>query len=141
ADVDVQRLDDLRPKSGRLRTDAVPAGGNRADAVVPFEIGDGGHGEIDRVVADADHGRWDHRARFVDDASLENRRGLRLHGRRGAQHHECGHRSTMSRDLPPGARSAIFPSGEHGRILASEYAASTTRDQRNTYRISGIATT
>ena len=36
ADVDVQRLDDLGAKSGRLRLTRVGPGGNRADVVVPF---------------------------------------------------------------------------------------------------------
>ena len=39
----------------------LPAG-IAGDVVVPFEIGADGDGEIDRVVAHADHGGRDHRA-------------------------------------------------------------------------------
>ena len=87
ADLDVSAsMTSVRNPGASAVTLYVPAG-IAADVVVPFAIGDGGDGETGRVVAHADHGRRDHRARLVDDASLENRRGLRLHGRRSAQHH------------------------------------------------------
>ena len=118
----------------------VPAG-MRGDVVVPFEIGADGHGEIDRVVAHADHGGWDHRARFVDDASLENRRGLRLHGRRGAQHHEHDHRRRLSRDLPHGQTSRYLALGTTWQDPCERVCGRiNARDQRNTHRISSIAT-
>ena len=56
ADVDVQRLDDLGAKTGRLRRDRIGPGRDRGDVVVPFAIGDDGHGETGRVVAHADRG-------------------------------------------------------------------------------------
>ena len=124
ADVDVQRLDDLGAKSGRLRRDGVLAGGNRGDVVVPFEIG-AGRTRRNRS------SRRARGSRRLGPPRLIRRRRVPVEPPWFAPPAGGGAHSTTSMTIATGcpatrhgADEPIFgPLEEHGRIAAAEYAA------------------